>query len=106
MKLTIILDSLNCWSARKFHNLFANSGMSIVRKDISKYITIQGADTSEEFKILKERYPEEDFTTNDMILHLRKKNNLDAGHVVINGLNIIFVEFYNILKVLFWSEHV
>ena len=67
-----ILNSLDGWSAHQFNHLFANSGLGIVSKDVSKGFTIQGADKSEEFKILKEQYSEEDLTTIGMVLHLRK----------------------------------
>lgn len=68
-----ILDSLNGWSCRQFHDLFMNSGLSIVSKDVIRGFTIQGADQSEEFTLLKQRYSEDELTTIGMVVHLRKK---------------------------------
>lgn len=81
-----ILDSLNGWSARQFHELFTNSGLTIVSKDVIKGFTIQGADQSGEFTLLKNRYSEEELTTIGMGLHLRK----DTGRGFVSRLKKIY----------------
>ena len=75
-----ILDSLNGWSARQYHDLFKNSSLSIVSKDVVSGFTINGADKSDEFSMLKKQYPEEDLTTIGMMLHLRKEHKYSVSH--------------------------
>jgi hypothetical protein len=69
-----ILDSLNGWSATQFDRLFGRSRLAIVTKEVLKGFTIQGAETTDEFRVLKERYAEEDLTTIGMVVHLRKSH--------------------------------
>jgi ubiquinone/menaquinone biosynthesis C-methylase UbiE len=68
-----ILDSLNGWSARQFHDLFSKSGLRIINKNVYKGFTIQGSEKSDQFLMLKKQFPEEELTTIGMTLHLMKR---------------------------------
>ena len=74
-----IIDSLNGWSARRVHDLFANSGSSIISKDFIKGFTVQSANKLYEFTLLKKRYFEEELTAIGMILYLGKDINKRLG---------------------------
>jgi SAM-dependent methyltransferase len=78
-----ILDSLNGYSVKQYLEIFDNTDLNIVEKHIHKSLSVNGADRSEEFTKLKERYSEEDLGTSGMTVILRKRSEATSRPAVV-----------------------
>ena len=67
-----ILDSLNGYSLSQYLEIFDQTDLYVLERQIHKGFSIEGAEESEEFKKLQTRYPEEELTTLGMTVILQK----------------------------------
>lgn len=67
-----ILDSLNGYTLAQFNEVIANSSLKVVKKINATGFAKPESAASEEFEILKKKFPEEELTTLGMILILEK----------------------------------
>jgi SAM-dependent methyltransferase len=88
-----ILNTLNGYSVRQFLEIFDKIDLKIEEKIIHKGFFMGGSEQSEEFKVLKEKYPEEDLTTSGMTVILRKDSNPTNGMAESQGRNKIVKPF-------------
>jgi ubiquinone/menaquinone biosynthesis C-methylase UbiE len=72
-----ILDTLNGYGVIQYLEIFDKTALEVVEKHIHRGFFMGGSEQSEEFKVLKDKYPEEDLTTSGMTVVLRKNDNLE-----------------------------
>jgi SAM-dependent methyltransferase len=85
-----ILDSLNGYSVKQYLEIFDNSNLNVVEKHIHKSFSVDGANRSEEFTKLKERYSEEDLSTSGMTVILRKRREATSRAAVVRPFHFNF----------------
>jgi hypothetical protein len=67
-----ILDSLNGYSLSQYLEIFDDTDLDVLEKQLHRGFSLAGAERSKEFIQLKVRYPEEELTTLGLTIILRK----------------------------------
>jgi ubiquinone/menaquinone biosynthesis C-methylase UbiE len=67
-----ILDSLNGYSLKRYVEMFARSDLNILEQQIHRGFSLAGSETSEEFRRVSARYPEQELSTLGMTVVLQK----------------------------------
>jgi SAM-dependent methyltransferase len=73
-KVDNILDTLNGYSVRQYLEIFDKTDLQVLERHIHKNFSVAGAERSEEFTKLKERYSEEELSTSGITVILQKRS--------------------------------
>ena len=73
-----ILDSLNGYSLKRYVEMLARSDLDILEQQIHRGFALAGSETSEEFRRVSARYPEQELSTLGMTVVLQKPRRTPA----------------------------
>jgi SAM-dependent methyltransferase len=94
-----ILDSLNGYSVRQYLEIFEKTDLQILEKHIHRGFSFARSEGSEEFRKLKEIYPEEDLTTSGITVVLRKASQPIGNTVVAKPFNFKVLQHHGSITI-------